>query len=94
MASKLRVWWIPQVPMTPFRVPVASVEEGVKIMDVLALYDLFQLAHNIKPDYSNAGGLDVWNEADRDWESWEDEETGEDDPREYLTAKALAKEKT
>lgn len=94
MASKLRVWWIPQVPMEPFYVIVDSVEQGVWIMDQLAAYDNFEFRNNIKPYYSNAGGLDVWNEADGDWESWEDEETGEDDPREYLTAKALAKEKT
>ena len=75
----MRVWWIPQVPMKPFYVNVKSVEEGVLIMNTLADYDLFQYENNVKPDYANAGGLEVWN--GEEWESWYDEETGEDDPR-------------
>jgi len=30
--KKLRVWWMPQVPMKAFFVPVKTVEEGQKIM--------------------------------------------------------------
>lgn len=58
----LRVWWIPQVPMEPFRVPVESVEQGRWLYGVLADYDLFQLGHHIKPDYSNAGGIQVFDQ--------------------------------
>ena len=85
----LQVWWIPQVPGIPFEVDVSSVEEGVRIMDVLADYDAFQYANNIKPDYCNAGGLRMWTE-DRfgqgDWEDWYCETGGEwfDDPRDWL----------
>ncbi len=43
--SKLRVWWIPQVPMASFYVPVNSVLEGKKVLDMLAAYDAFQLQH-------------------------------------------------
>lgn len=78
----LQVWWMPQVPMTEFEVDVASVDEGAKILTVLANYDLFQLKHNIKPDYSNMGGLRRWCEDDGDgrpgWEDWDDPETGDD----------------
>lgn len=90
--EKFRVWWIPQIPGEPFHVEVSSVEEGVKIMDVLAQYDLFQLAQNIKPDYSNTGGLEVFDADDRtdgndgSWVDWFDEGTGEDDPRALLKA--------
>ena len=84
----LQVWWIPQVPMEPFTVSVSSVAEGVRIMDILADYDMFQLAHNIKPDYSNAGGIRRWCANDGDgvpgWEDWFDEESGEDDQHEFL----------
>lgn len=83
MEKKLRVWWIPQIPMSSFYVDVSTVEEGVKIMDVLADYDAFQLENNVKPDYSNAGGL-VQLDDDGEWLGWCDDETGEDDPREYL----------
>lgn len=86
--KKLRVWWIPQVPMTAFNVPVQSVAEGVKILETLALYDAFQLKNNIKPDYCNAGGLEEWvedaGEGQPGWVSWCDEETGCEDPAEYL----------
>jgi hypothetical protein len=59
-AGDLRVWWIPQVPGEAFHVPVSSKEEGKLITTVLAFYDLFQLSHNIKPDYTNAGGIQVY----------------------------------
>jgi len=81
---KLRVWWIPQVPMKPFRVPVESVREGVKLMNVLADYDLFQFRNNIKPDYCNVGGLEMYDEEEKSWMDWYDEESGEDDPAAFV----------
>ena len=88
----LRVWWIPQIPMKEFHVDVNSVEEGVKIMDVLADYDDFQFKNNVKPDYCNAGGIIKWckdsnGEGNPGWEDWYDEESYEDDPREFLKNK-------
>jgi hypothetical protein len=90
--GELMVWWIPQVPMKAFEVPVDSLELGVKIMDTLAMYDIFQYENKIKPDYCNAGGINRWtNDCDGEgnpgWESWYDEETGEDDPVRYLEDK-------
>jgi hypothetical protein len=73
----LQVWWIPQIPGEMFTVPVATVEEGAKLLRVLAEYDLFQLRHRIKPDYANVGGLRRWCE-EGDWEDWDDPETGDD----------------
>ena len=46
---KLRVSWYPQIPCKAFRVEVGSVSEGVKVMDMLADYDRFQLENRIKP---------------------------------------------
>ena len=87
----LQVWWVPQVPMKPFCVPVADVAMGVKMMDVLADYDLFQFKNKVKPDYCNAGGLRRWcadndGEGNPGWEDWYDDETGEDDPKAWLAA--------
>ncbi len=79
----LRVWWIPQVPMKAFEIDVESIKEGVKIMDTLAKYDIFQFENNIKPDYANVGGLLIFD-SDGEWVDWYDEETGCDDPEEYL----------
>lgn len=69
--TKLKVWWIPQVPMKAFEVPVSSLEEGIKVMDVLADYDLFQYENKVKPDYTNAGGIVMLE--DGEWVDWHDE---------------------
>lgn len=89
VVGALRVWWIPQVPGAMFTVPVASLEEAVKLMTVLADYDAFQFANKIKPDYCNAGGLSIWYEdgvdpLNSEWVDWQDERSGIDDPAEYL----------
>ena len=85
----LQVWWVPQVPREPFTHSVPDVRTGIILMDALAMYDLFQFEHNVKPDYSNAGGLRRWcedsdGEGTPGWEDWYDEETGEDDPEAWL----------
>lgn len=89
----LQVWWIPQVPMKAFTVDVSSIEEGVKVMQTLARYDAFQFEHKVKPDYCNAGGIRRWCEnsgyGEPGWEDWYDEETGEDDPVEFLKSAKL-----
>ena len=59
---KLRVWHVPQLPMKSFKVEVATVEEGVRMMNALADYDLFQYENRIKPDYCNMNGLQMWDE--------------------------------
>lgn len=82
----LKVWWIPQVPMTPFEVAASSIDEAAKIMDVLADYDAFQFENHVKPDYCNAGGLSVFQ--DGEWVGWECPETGECDPRTALEERA------
>lgn len=60
----LRVWHVPQMPMQSFKVHVATLIEAKLLLDTLALYDQFQLDNNIKPDYCNASGLSVFDEAD------------------------------
>jgi hypothetical protein len=70
--NQLRVWWIPQIPMTPFYVPVKSTDEAKLILETLANYDIFQFEINVKPDYSNTGGLEVL--VDGEWEEWENED--------------------
>ena len=97
--SNLRVWHIPQVPMKPFFVEVDSVEEGVKLMNTLANYDLFQYENNVKPDYCNMNGLQMWDETlteedlmemmlDDKWVDWyiDTEEDYFDDPEVYVAS--------
>lgn len=80
----LRVWWIPQVPMKAFYVPVETVLDAKLVTDTLARYDAFQYENLIKPDYSNAGGLQMYDPADiqdgdieSGWTEWYSED-GED----------------
>lgn len=71
----LRIWWIPQVPMKAFNMPVKNLVEARLLLDTLAYYDLFQLENNVKPDYSNAGGLSVYDDiSEHDWIDWLDQE--------------------
>lgn len=75
--SAYRVWWIPQIPMEAFVVELEDLGEAYRLVGTLASYDLFQYHHNIKPDYSNAGGVLRWNDeqgAYEDLEEWEIEE--------------------
>jgi len=83
---KLLIKHFPQIPCKPFEVPVENVEEAVKIMDVLADYDLFQFYNNIKPDYANITVLCIWNEEEKEWEDWyiDVDDNYFDDPHEYL----------
>jgi len=70
----LRVWWIPQIPLSkddePFYVNVGSPKEGKMVLDALSTYDVYQYNHNIKPDYTNTGGLEELNENEI-WNEWE-----------------------
>ena len=97
MSQKLRVWHIPQVPGKPFHVETDSLQEAFKIKNALADYDLFQYENNVKGDYANANGIEMWDESltDQDlvdmeledrWVNWfyEDDNEYFDDPEEYL----------
>ena len=77
-ADDLRVWWMPQVPMEAFTVPIPDIVTGRMLCDALAAYDAFQFEHNVKPDYSNAGGIQVY-ESDGESMGWFDvcDEDGE-----------------
>lgn len=87
---KMRVWWIPQLPMKAFTVDIENIQEGVKVINILADYDKFQYENKIKPDYCNTGGIEVFDTTDKtassegSWVDWWDEETGEDDPHTFI----------
>lgn len=73
---KFRIWWIPQVPGKPFHRNVKDPKQALFLLEALAEYDKFQLDNNIKPDYCNMGGLEVF--ADDEWTEWYDEDEGYD----------------
>lgn len=69
--NKLRVWHIPQIPMEAFYVPVETPEEAVKVIKLLWDYDEFQYGHAVKPDYSNASGLEErFPDGEPEWQEW------------------------
>lgn len=69
--GSLRLWWIPQVPGKPFYVDVTTIAGAMLVYGTLARYDAFQYENFIKPDYSNAGGLEVYENGERS--EWYDE---------------------
>jgi hypothetical protein len=74
---ELQVWWIPQVPMSPFVVEIPDIDTGKFLLKVLADYDAFQFDKNIKPDYSNVGGLAWRHEVGTEGE-WQDLDPNDD----------------
>lgn len=83
---KYRVWHIPQVPGKPFYVEVGQYDEALRIRGALADYDNFQFENNIKPDFCNASGIQIYQHdlTDEDLEDmgledrWVDVESVED----------------
>ena len=96
MENKLRVWWNPQVGACDeaFYVPVQNVEEAKKVMDILAAYDAYQLQNNIKPDYCNIGGLQMYNQETGEYEDWylETEDDYFDNVDDYIESTDKAEE--
>lgn len=73
MKMKMRVWWIPQVQMKKrFEVDVTNEFQANLMLNTLADYDQFQLDNNIKPDYSNMGGVEMF--VDGEWRDWYNDE--------------------
>ena len=73
MENRLKVWWMPQISVDIlFEVEVKSLREAYLLLKTLAEYDDFQLKNNIKPDYSNTGGLLEFTR-EFGWTDWEDD---------------------
>ncbi len=73
--GQLRIWHIPQIPMEDFKTEVDNPKEAKKILEILANYDIFQFERKIKPNYSNAAGLEEFD--GKEWSEWHDEEGNE-----------------
>lgn len=60
--NDLRVMHTPQVPGPHFKIDVTSIEEAVRLANILADYDLFQFENKIKPDYANMTSVQRYEE--------------------------------
>ena len=82
----LRVWYIPQVPMTSYEVLIprrngstdaAYLEQAAFVLDAIVNFSIFEFENNIKPDYSDAAGIDRWEDDGEngfDWFTIDEEE--------------------
>jgi hypothetical protein len=70
----LRVWYVPQVPMKAFYVNVPDVETGKRVLAAIIEFSLFEFENNVKPDYSDAGGIVRWEDDGEDGHDWFDVE--------------------
>lgn len=66
--GNFRVWHIPQVGADAiFRLHCNSLEEAYRIQSILAVYDIFEYHNRIKPDFSNASGIEIYDEEEQEW---------------------------
>lgn len=74
-----RVWHIPQIPGEPFHIYCSTIEEAIGIIETLSEYDKFQLENNIKGDYANMNGVEVFDDCEKEWLSWHHEDVSNDE---------------
>lgn len=68
--SNLKTWWIPNPPRKAFYQEVESIDEALKVLNLLTRYDLY-LNDVIE---SNAGGLLEFDEEENEWLEYHNEE--------------------
>lgn len=66
--ERLRVLYNPQVPGKPYTREVSSLEDAALVADTLTSFSDFEYKNNIKPDYSDALDLEVYE--DGEWVTW------------------------
>ena len=74
----LRVYYIPQIPMPAFEVDVPDLKTGALVLDALCDFSAFEYKHNVKPDYSDVGGIIRWES-----DGMDAFDSSEVDPEEY-----------
>jgi hypothetical protein len=75
--KKLKVYHIPQLGHNQsFEVEVKDEYEANLLINTLAAQHLWLYNNKYIPDYSNILGVLQWNEEEKDWEDYYDEETG------------------
>jgi len=70
---KLRIWHNSSFGKPPFTQEVPDIEVAIRLLDTLAYYDLYQGDRVV----ANAQGLEYFDEQEKDWNEWYNED-GED----------------
>jgi len=75
LTGDTRIWHIPQVPGEAFHIYVRQEDlplAAARLVDALQLYDNFQYEQNVRPDFTNASGVETF--VDGEWQEWYDSE--------------------
>lgn len=82
--AKFKVLHFPQIPCKAFEVNVETLDEALRISNMLADYDLFQFENKIKPDYANQTLIE-WNHPEHTgFDDWEQFDPFDPDEVEYV----------
>ena len=84
--KKMRVWFMIMSLETPFYVPVETIEDARRAMDILGSYSQYLVNKEAISDHCNACGVEVYDEESGEWEDWyyEDSENYYDDVDLYI----------
>lgn len=62
MSERYRVYYIPQVPMKAFTVEVTELDAAQLLLTTIIDFSIFEFENKVKPDYSDAAGIERWEE--------------------------------
>lgn len=82
MGHLFRVWYIPQVPMKPFRFEVPDIATARIVKEALIKFSLFEFENNVKPDYADAIGIEKFSVKAQEWWEYHEEDEDEDEDEE------------
>ncbi len=69
--QKFRVWYSPQIPMPAFFYDTDSLDTARAVLDALGQFSAYEYNNGVKPDYADAGGIELWDE-EYGWEEYDD----------------------
>lgn len=72
--KNFKVSHYPQIPCNPFEVEFDTIQEALRLKDILADYDMFQYENRIKPDYCNMTAILAYDEKYKEWYELDDYE--------------------
>jgi len=79
--NDLRVYYIPQVPMKAYTVAVPDLATGKLVLDAIVGLSIFEFENNIKPDYSDAAGIERYEDDSEYGQKWYEVDEEEYEPQ-------------
>lgn len=73
-AERFRAVYVPQVPMHALTVEVTSLEQAVVALESITALSIFEFKNRVKPDYSDFGTIERWDDEEQDWEDVDEED--------------------